>query len=231
MIEPGAARPLTYAGFREAASILHVSQTALWCVVEVETSGCGFFASRRPSMLFERHIFYRLTGGEFFSRYESICSPTPGGYGGSGDSQYDRLHAAMRLDERAALSSASWGLGQIMGSNFRAAGFGGPREMIAAFCESEDQQLTAMTRFISVNRLDSALRELRWDDFAKGYNGPAYKQNRYDEKLAAAHAKWSIRGIPDLLVRARQMELFFQRKYKGKMDGVVGPLMKLAEQS
>ena len=36
-----------------------------------------------------------------------------------------------------------------------------------------------------------ALQNRNWADFAKRYNGPAYAQNKYDEKLAKAYAKYA----------------------------------------
>jgi peptidoglycan-binding domain 1 protein len=37
----------------------------------------------------------------------------------------------------------------------------------------------------------SALQAKDWAEFAKRYNGPAYEQNQYDKKLAAAYQKFS----------------------------------------
>ncbi|MFB9080551.1 N-acetylmuramidase domain-containing protein [Flavobacterium procerum] len=34
------------------------------------------------------------------------------------------------------------------------------------------------------------LRNKNWASFALKYNGPAYKTNKYDEKLARAYAKY-----------------------------------------
>lgn len=39
--------------------------------------------------------------------------------------------------------------------------------------------------------LAAALREKRWADFARGYNGPGYAANKYDQKLQAAYEKLS----------------------------------------
>lgn len=49
----------------------------LWAVIGVETSGCGYFDDRRPQILYERHIFYRLTQGRF--PVSDINSPDAGG--------------------------------------------------------------------------------------------------------------------------------------------------------
>ena len=46
-----------------------------------------------------------------------------------------------------------------------------------------------MLRFIHANRLTSLLHARDWAGFARRYNGPAYAKNRYDVRLAAAHAR------------------------------------------
>jgi hypothetical protein len=52
-----------------------------------------------------------------------------------------------------------------------------------------------MVEFIKSEHLDDDLRRHSWASFARGYNGPGYRKNQYDTKLAAAFAKWS--KIPD----------------------------------
>jgi hypothetical protein len=48
----GAAHPLHDDGLTAAATHAGVDPTALWSVIVVETSGCGFLPDRRPSILF-----------------------------------------------------------------------------------------------------------------------------------------------------------------------------------
>src|SRR5215471_10192274 len=170
-------------GLDQAATRLKVTKADVWTVFSVETAGCGFLASRRPPILYERHIFSRLTSGKFDDG--DISSPRPGGYGPLGEQQYSRLERALALDADAALQSCSWGLGQIMGSNFTMVGFTDVNQMVAAMCESEDAQLLAFAEFLKSARLDAALRAHNWTDFARGYNGPDFSKNSYDAKLAA----------------------------------------------
>ena len=108
---------------------------------------------------------------------------------------YPRLLQAMAIDERAALRSASWGLGQVLGSHHAALGFPTVQQMVAAFCDDEEAHLLAMVRFIQVNHLDDELRRHDWATFARYYNGPGYAKNRYDVRLAAAFSRW--KGIRD----------------------------------
>jgi hypothetical protein len=177
-------------------------------------------ADRRPTILFERHIFSRETQRKFDSQHPDISNPRPGGYGPEG-TQYDRLAVAMALDEQAALRSTSWGIGQIMGFNAKEAGFADVNTMIKAMVESEDSQLQAMANFLQHNRLDTALRGRDWRAFASGYNGPDFEENNYEKRLAAAFAQYSIL-LPDLNVRTAQVLLTHLGFHPGTIDGVMG---------
>ncbi len=42
--------------------------------------------------------------------------------------------------------------------------------------------------FVEARGLKRALQIRDWPAFARGYNGTAYRENRYDERLAAAYA-------------------------------------------
>src|ERR1700674_4802096 len=117
----GTAWALSTDGLGAVSQKLNVHAPEIWTVLAVETSGCGFLPDRRPQILYERHIFHRLTGGAFDDG--DISDPSRGNYGASGAHQYDRLSQAMALDRAAAIKSASWGLGQIMGMNSALAGF------------------------------------------------------------------------------------------------------------
>ena len=218
----GAAEPLSQAGLCEALKILGVTPAAIWSVIAVETSGCGFLPDRRPKILFERHIFHRQTGGHFDVDAPDLSNPIAGGYGRSGAPQYDRLNRAIALDERAALLSTSWGLAQVMGFNAAAAGFADPPSMVTAMVQSEDSHLRAMANFIRHSGIDGAMRNGRWDDFAAAYNGPNYQQNQYDEKLDQYYRRYSDGPTPNLTIRAGQMLLMYTGNDPGPIDGVLG---------
>src|SRR5436309_13561217 len=116
----GTALALSSDGLADVATSLGVHAPEIWAVLSVETRGCGFLPDRRPQILFERHIFHRLTNGQFDDG--DISDPSPGGYGPRGAQQYDRLNRAIAKDRTAALQSASWGIGQIMGMNLARGG-------------------------------------------------------------------------------------------------------------
>lgn len=216
----GQGRPLSNSGMEDVCNTLGVSEPEIWAVLTVETQGFGFLKNRRPRILFERHIFHRLTDGKHDQGNGSISNSKPGGYLG-GAAEYDRLDAAITLDREAALKSASWGIGQVMGFNYEVAGYRGVDAMVDAMVTDENAQILAMARFIKGNNLAGALQRKNWVAFARGYNGPGFKQNDYDTRLAAAHAKYQI-TVPDLALRTAQAALLFLGFEPGPVDGLRG---------
>src|SRR5947209_178868 len=130
------ATALSADGLNSASAKIGVHAPEIWTVLGVETSGCGYLPDRRPQILFERHIFHQLTNGKYDDR--GISHPTPGGYGRRGAPQYHRLTRAISKDRASALQSASWGIGQILGTNYARAGFQNVEDLIAAMSDSED---------------------------------------------------------------------------------------------
>lgn len=213
-------------GMERVCDALRVTSVEVWAVLTVETRGFGFLQERRPRILFERHVFRKLTKGAFDGVDPGISQTKPGGYvGGSGE--YVRLASAMALDRSAGLKSASWGIGQVMGFNHKAAGFTTVDDMIAGMVRDETSQLLGMAGFIDDAGLSAALRKKDWETFARGYNGSDFKKNDYDTRLAAAHAKCKILA-PDLRLRAAQAALLYVGLDPGPVDGVPGRLTRSA---
>ena len=181
----GPATPMTDDAIAAAANSIGCDVCAVKAVLDVESRG-GFLPDGRPKILFERAYFSRLTGGKYNSSDPDISAPTWGGYKG-GPAEYDRLEKAIALDRDAALRSASWGAFQIMGNNFAACGFANVEDFVTAMVAGEPQQLDAFVSFVKSGGLDDELRRLDWAGFARGYNGPDYRANKYDQKLATAY--------------------------------------------
>ena len=190
-----AAARLIEADFERAAQFLDCEIACVRAVTTVEARGGGFFASGRPKILFEAHIFSKRTKRKYDATHPDISSPKWNRklYKG-GEKEYERLEKAIGLDRSAALESASWGLFQIMGFNFQKAGFDSVDSYVEAMFESEGRQLDAFVNFIKGTRLDGHLRAKRWANFAQAYNGPAYAENKYDTKLQAAYEKYLPKG-------------------------------------
>jgi hypothetical protein len=223
----GAGAPISSGGFEAASRRLGNSRAALWALLAVETKGFGFLPDRRPKILFERHIFHRRTSGRFSIAHPDISNSRSGGYLG-GAEEYRRLERAMRLDRDVALESASWGLGQIMGFNAPMLGYASAAAMIDAFGQGEDAQLDGCVRFIRADpALAAAFRKGDWARVASLYNGPAYAKNRYDTKLAAAHAAFKVRP-PKIDTRAAQARLVYLGYDPKGVDGFFGEATRAA---
>lgn len=190
---------LTPEDFNRAAQRLRCDIAAVKAVAAVESRGAGFLPDGQPVILFERHIFHRLTKGVWtnfrdlntgYNPYRDISNPTRGGYGAAGQHQHDRLARAVALDREAALQSASWGMFQIMGFNWQACNYPSLQAFINAMYRSEGDHLDAFVEFNISQGLDVYLREHRWSSYARRYNGTAYARNNYHTKLAAAYKRF-----------------------------------------
>lgn len=182
---------LVAADYARAAASLGSDAAVVQAVAETETCRAAWDDDGRPTILFERHDFSRLTRRQFDASHPDISNPVPGGYGLYA-AQWPRLRRAAMLDETAALQSASWGAFQIMGENYGACGFASVDGFVEAMAASEQQQLDAFVAFVQRDpRTLTALRRRAWAAFARLYNGPDYADNDYDGKLAEAYRKFN----------------------------------------
>jgi hypothetical protein len=218
----GKGQPLTQPTVDAGVLKLNIALATFWTVMAVETRGFGFLPDRRPVILYERHIFHQRTGGKYSAKNPDISNAQAGGYGAAGANQYDRLAKAIALDKTAALESASWGLGQIMGFNATDAGYASVDAMVNAMADSEDAQMNGMAAFIDSHGLAKHLKAQNWDEFAKRYNGSGYKKNHYDTKLNQAYNLYSVHPTPDLRVRLAQAALLYLGFNPKGVDGVFG---------
>ncbi|HZU51757.1 MAG TPA: N-acetylmuramidase domain-containing protein [Sphingomicrobium sp.] len=227
----GRGTPLGQAGFNAAAAMIGGDVASLWSLLKVETRGFGYLADRRPKILFERHVFRARTAARFDRTAPDLSAPTPGGYIG-GPAEYLRLKRAMLLDRQAALESASWGLGQVMGFNAAKIGFDDVDAMIAAFVGSEDAQLAGCTQFINASpALLAAYQNRQWARVAFFYNGRDYAKNAYDLKLSQAHADFLANGCPTVPIREVQAYLTYLGFDPRGIDGKVGSGTRAALQA
>lgn len=182
---------LTAEDFAKAAQELGCSIGAIKAVAEVEALGQGFLPDGQPKILFEAHIFGRRTGYKFNKTHPAISSSKWDKklYKG-GAAEHDRLALAVSLDRDAALQSASWGRFQIMGFNYRRAGFDTLQAFITAMYSGEAAHLRAFVAIVKSFGLADELQRLDAEGFAEGYNGAGYKANKYDEKIAKAFEKY-----------------------------------------
>lgn len=223
----GTALKITDADFERAAARLDCEAAAIRAVATVESGGrSGFLPDKRPKILFESRWFHKLTGGEFDESHPDISTPTWIRNYKGGAAEYGRLEQGIKLDREAALKSASWGMFQILGVNHQVAGFETVEDYVKAQLPSEGAHLDAFVGFVLGNHLDDELRDKRWADFARAYNGPGYKQNRYDERMAEAYAKFASGN--QLPTTAEVQEALNRHGANLVVDGITGPATRAA---
>lgn len=208
----GAATRLAESDIVAEAAELRCEAAALWAVCDVESAGAGFLPDGRPKILFEAHIFGRLTQHRWDKIHPNLSAArwNRSLYGTAGAHQYDRLAAAVALDRNAALEAASWGMFQILALNYGRCGFAAAEDFVRAMCLSEAAQLAAFGSFCWRGGLDPFLRSHDWVRFALGYNGAGEASQGYDKKLAAAYQRraQAVPHRPLAIARADHPVLF-----------------------
>lgn len=236
------------------AQKLNVEAAALLAVAEVESGGKPIWnvkGQSLPAMRFEGHYFYRLLKGNKKKLEQAIkaglANPKAGGVKNpsSYEARYAMLERAKKIDESAALASCSWGLGQVMGSHWKKLGYSSVQALVAKAREGIDGQIEVMAAYILVFGLVDELQTKGWASFAKQYNGPSYRVNNYDAKMAAAYARYSkLLSVPadaskaevkaveaevaDSATMTIQKDLKRLGYFKGPINGKYGPLTKAA---
>ncbi len=176
-------------------------------VQEVESSRSGFLPDNRPTILFEGHIFWRELKKRGFdpetmvAGNENVLFPKFNRqfYEGN-EKEYIRLEKARNVGDspkilEAALASCSWGMFQIMGFNYKLVDAFDIIDYVTKAKRSEAAHLQAFGEFIISTKLLKPLREKRWADFARGYNGKNFAVNQYDKRLASAYLKYSATDL------------------------------------
>lgn len=205
LLDAGDPKSLKHSDIQRAAQALGVNAESVMAVNEVESAGRGFGVNGRPKVLFERHVFHRLISASLAeslgeaeaaahlkkleTAFPDVLNKSPGGYVG-GSEEHARLALAASIDPALAPQAASWGLFQIMGYHWSRLGYESPGDFVQRMSHSEGDQLDAFVRFIQTDdALLAALKARKWANFARIYNGPAYKKNLYDVKLQRAYER------------------------------------------
>jgi peptidoglycan hydrolase-like protein with peptidoglycan-binding domain len=197
----GNAKRLDPGDYGRIGKEIGVGEDELKAFIEVESRGKGFDEEGRPIILTEPHVFYRnlprakraeaVKKGLAYPKWGSKPYPR------TQDARYEWLEKAMEIDSSAALKACSWGLTQILGENYKAAGYDSVEEMVTSFMDDEENHLLACVNFLETHGLDDDLRAHRWEAVARGYNGAGYRKNKYHTKLKAAYAKYA--KLPDYI--------------------------------
>lgn len=191
--------------FKQLGQHLGCEPAALKAVEEVESGGKGgFIDENRPQILFEGHQFYKKLkefqteafAKQVAARYPNICyAKWDKSKYRNPEGEWERLTVARSIDSIAADMSASWGVGQIMGFNYKLCDCNSVIEFVDKMCRSKEDQIRLwMNFFKNTPSCLNPLRKKDWVAFAKAYNGSGYAQNKYDTKLATAYKKYVNQG-------------------------------------
>ena len=190
---------------------IELSLPVVKAIVTVESAGRGHLKDGRAKILFEGHKFWQWLEKEKMNPSLSVKGNedilyqkwTKVHYKG-GAKEYDRLEKAQKLNPKAAVYSASWGLFQILGENLthfiKGRGYEDHEEFVAKQHESEYYHFLDFLEFIKTKKVrgkalidfvsEQNKGKYDWESFAFGYNGSGYKVNKYDIKMKAAYEKF-----------------------------------------
>lgn len=239
---------------KRIAGDYNIPYANLRAVVEVESAGrTSALVNGRaePLIRWEGHYFDRRLSGEQRARARQLglASPKVGGVKNPRN-QEDRwnelLLPAAKINKDAAYESCSWGLGQVMGSHWKAFGYSGVVDLVTKARSGIQGQIQLMLRYCVVNNLIDELQRGDFTAFARAYNGPGYKKNRYDEKMRELAKKYAgdvggsvvhpeykedtnLVKMGDKGLRVRELQaLLLRAGYAIKIDGDFGPATKKA---
>lgn len=172
------------------ARVLGIDVCVAKAILVVESNRNFFNEFGRPTIRFENHIFCQLTKDacpDLFkhdNEYPWLGHKYRKSTGhnwivqhtGDQGIEEDALDLAKILNRKAAFSAIAMGAPQIMGFNHHRIGYDTAEEMYKAFSHKKYgkyNQIVGMFTFVSTSHnILSAARELRFNDFAVGYNGP-----------------------------------------------------------
>jgi hypothetical protein len=177
--------PLSPADVNAAALRIRVHPAALKAAIDTESRGStGFGADGRLMVLFEPHIFSRLTQRRFDASNPDISYQSWGArqYPRTQADRWAQVRAAFLLDQQSALAATSYGMFQIMGMNYQRSGFETPSDYVYDVAQSNVNQLLSFETFIQSNNIVDELQRGDWEGFARVYNGPGQVE-RYGQLL------------------------------------------------
>lgn len=188
--------------YRNAGARHGIEPAALHAFADIESNGAGFTKEGRAVILYEPHVFSRLTKGQWdgyapggvMLSYPKWVPPgqRPVGcdfhpYQLDQVGRWGLLAFAAELDFEAALKSASWGAFQILGQNHAVIGYPTAWHMVVAFHEGEQAHLDAAVAFLAANDVLDAMRKGDWARVITVYNGPGQVKlylRKFTERLA-----------------------------------------------
>lgn len=195
-------RRMTTQDYRNAGARHGIEPAALHAFADVESASAGFGPDGRALILYEPHVFSRLTKGQWdgyapggvvlsYAKWVPPGKRPPGcdfhPYQLDQTGRWGLLAFAAELDFEAALKACSWGAFQILGQNHAVIGYASAWHMVVAFHENEKAHLDAALAFIEANGVKDAMRKGDWARVITVYNGPGQVKlylRKFTERLA-----------------------------------------------
>ena len=180
--------------FMRIAERLGIDAATLGAVIDVEAPPVwpAFGADGRPFIIFERHMFSKLTKGRFDASNPNVSNARFDikQYPRDQSGRWAQFEEAFALDADAAMKATSWGRFSILGRNHRGSGFETVGELAHFVSESESNQDQAvLLGFIVGLKLADPLQRHDWEAFARRYNGPGSIGARYAGRLREAYER------------------------------------------
>ena len=198
---------------------IDLSLPVVKAIIAVESAGRGHLPDGKAKILFEGHRFWhwldkwaetpekkpeKLKLGNEKIIYKNWTKE----HYLKGSLEYQRLEAAKKINEKAAIYATSWGLFQILGENLegniKGRNYKDHLEFESKQHESEYYHLLDFLEFIKTKEVrgkpliryvsEENQGNYDWETFAYGYNGSGYKVNQYDTKLRTAYQQFKKAG-------------------------------------
>lgn len=187
------------------ASDIGVDVNKLLAFMLTETNGQVFAlvdGRDEPLIRWEGHYFFKLIQETLRAKAVSLglANPKVGGVKNPKDQagRYALLARGKKLDVNAAISSCSWGIGQVMGAHWKWLGYASAlifeKEVRSGFLG----QLQAMALFLDRSGIIPHLKRGDWSAVARIYNGKDYAKNKYDVKMKANYESLVGKAVADL---------------------------------
>lgn len=176
----------------QTATDIGVDVNKLLAFMLTETNGVAFAVvdgRDEPLIRWEGHYFFKLIQENLRAKAISLglANQKVGGVKNPKDQagRYALLARGKKLDVIAAISSCSWGIGQVMGAHWKWLGYSSAvafeKEVRSGFVG----QITAMALFLDRSGIIPHLKRGDWSAVARIYNGKDYAKNKYDVKMKA----------------------------------------------